>query len=415
MAHVSYSGLQNPDEVIEKMYEFLVAKGFTVAQPLRDDVNIFDKSTVDGKQFVILDTSGDYFVSFRSSNGTQIFGITDDAAMDLATKVSANNNSLDTQQYRGIGMTISEGYSSLARWYNQFRVPVNHNGLYAQGIWMPMPRLAIHQTTPIEYNKTQPTFAGTTSTCKYTLHCNCVLHPGYTVLFSLVKEDSEYYQVTHMGFGYLNKYDSWIGGIFMTGSANQTMINSYKVYNDFDPSNSANHNTDSYILPILSSSNTTTTYLRINIEEAISDWRGNIYWASSGTDNITGKKLSLPIRTSTSTNGEIPHFWYLQSHGRLDWGRNINTLNCITVNMPLYFAIQVDPDMLNNFSAVGVPSGIYFCCMLNMQTGHTYEISYPDSNDLCQVFPMGRRRGGYGYDGIAFRQKETDDTITLAD
>ena len=51
--------------------------------------------------------------------------------------------------------------------------------------------------------------------------------------------------------------------------------------------------------------------------------------------------------------------------------------------------------------------------MLNMQTGYTYEMSYPKSNDLCQVFSESCRRDKYGFDGISIRQSEDDsDSIT---
>ena len=41
-----------------------------------------------------------------------------------------------------------------------------------------------------------------------------------------------------------------------------------------------------------------------------------------------------------------------------------------------------------------------------MQTACTYEMSYPKSGDLVQVFPMGKRRGFYGFDGISIKQSD---------
>ena len=157
----------------------------------------------------------------------------------------------------------------------------------------------------------------------------------------------------------------------------------------------------------------------MDIDAAPSDERGNIFWASSGTDNETGKKMSLPIRESINTNGRIPHYFYLQSDRNytedddppvilqtLEWGRNINVLNCMSINLPIYVSVIRDPDGLSNYSAAGVVPGVYFVCTLNMQTANIYEINYPHSGDLCQIFPMSKRRGVYGFDGISIRQTE---------
>ena len=166
---------------------------------------------------------------------------------------------------------------------------------------------------------------------------------------------------------------------------------------------------DYSVYPILSSGKESNTFLRIDIDNATSDSRGNIYWASSGEDNITGKKLSLPIRTGNGTipygNGEIPHFYYLQSHSRLDSGRNVNTLNCITLNLPIFMAVCVDPDYLQNYAAVGEVRGVYFISMFNLQTSSVYTINRPDSTESCQGFSVGRRRGNYGFDGISILQQ----------
>jgi len=212
---------------------------------------------------------------------------------------------------------------------------------------------------------------------------------------------SQLFQTTHLIFGNLDKYDTWTGGAYFSGSATRYMMKTaYKVYEDEDESDEA-------ILPVLSSGQYSNTFLRIDIDEAPTDARGNIYWASSGNDNITGKRLSLPIRVKgQAQNGKIPHYLYLQSKERLDWGRDINTLNCITINMPIYFSVCVDPDAMDLYAPAGAANGIYFISTLNMQTSHTYEIQYPESNILCEIFPMGKRRGYYGFDGISIYQEE---------
>lgn len=270
---------------------------------------------------------------------------------------------------------------------------------------------------------------------KFTLFCNEVLDPTdeyiSTITFSLLKTNDSYYQVSHLIVGNLIKYDKWTGGIIFSGSANRyNMIPANYLYKHDKIS-------DKVIYPVLSSGKESNTFLRINIDNAPENTRGNILWASSGQDNITGKPLSLPIRTgngvvvnktvgttlskedgSTWTvsvgngntpygNGEVPHYYFMQSHERLDSGRNVNTLNCITINMPIFAAVLVDPDQLNNYAAAGEVLGVYFVSMYNIQTSSVYEINYPSSNDTCQAFSVGKRRGVYGFDGISIKQMDT--------
>ena len=243
---------------------------------------------------------------------------------------------------------------------------------------------------------------------KYTLFCNEVKNDDgteSTLIFSLMKSKGDWFQVSHLVVGNIDKYDVWNGGIFFSGSATRyNMKVANKLY-----SNSAK-TLDSNIYPVLSSGKDTNTFLRIDIDNATSDVRGNIRWASSGEDNITGKKLSLTIRTGNGTipygNGEIPHFYYLQSHSRLDSGRNVNILNCITLNLPIFMAVSVDPDDLQNYAAVGEVRGVYFVSMFNLQTSSVYTINRPTSTESCQGFSVGRRRGNYGYDGISILQQD---------
>lgn len=242
---------------------------------------------------------------------------------------------------------------------------------------------------------------------RYTLYCNEVISDDKkesTLVFSLVRSNHDWNQVSHLIVGNLDKYEKWSGGIYFSGSANRyNMKQSIKLYGTDTKTN------DYSVYPILSSGKESNTFLRIDIDNATSDSRGNIYWASSGEDNITGKKLSLPIRTGNGTipygNGEIPHFYYLQSHSRLDSGRNVNTLNCITLNLPIFMAVCVDPDDLQNYAAVGEVRGVYFISMFNLQTSSVYTINRPDSTESCQGFSVGRRRGNYGFDGISILQQ----------
>ena len=233
--------------------------------------------------------------------------------------------------------------------------------------------------------------------------------------------------MTYLIVGNLIKYDNWIGGIIFSGSANRyNMIPANYLYTHDKIS-------DKVIYPVLGSGKQSNTYLRIDIDNAPESTRGHILWASSGEDNITGKRLSMPIRTGNGVivnnsnlnkeaslwtisngdgnteygNGKVPHYYFMQSHERLDSGRNVNTLNCITINMPIFAAVLVDPDQLDNYAAAGEVLGVYFVSMYNIQTSSVYEINYPASNDTCQAFSVGKRRGVYGFDGISIKQMDT--------
>lgn len=426
MAYVAYAGLTQPNEVIEKMVTYIMSRGYNTVQTLADDLNIYDMASSDGTKYCFQSRSGDYFIVLRSANGTQIFGTNDDATMDVTTP--------DTNpDYTGVGMVVGESYSPTQRWYNQFKVPLRHKGTEVLGVFMPM--------------KVESGYS-------YTLYCNNVTEPTDTLVFSLVKENDKYHQCTHLIYADIDKYDEWDGGALFSGSSiKELMGDDVKVFEHELVS-------DQYILPVLSSGPLSNTFLRIDVDEAPTDVRGNIYWASSGSNNITGKKLSLPIRLHDITistwepertygsgsrvwymgetfqcnathissntnnpldntnlwtlvsssfppagNGKIPHYYYLQSRDRHDWGRNINTLNCITMDMPIFAAVCVDPDVLENYAAVGVVSGVNCISTLNMQTAGLYERSYPQSGDLDQIFPHGKRRGYYGFDGISVKQE----------
>ena len=410
MSYVKYTDLETPDEVLTKMAEYITSRGYTIIEPLKDDTNIYDRSSVDGKKFVFMDRTQTYYVHLRSFNEIWPFGTTDDAYMDIQTP------NVD-YKYQGIAMTVSEGYSKTQRWYNQYLVPLNLRGKDVQFVCIPVPsraELNSNGTNNENYNLN-----------KYTLYCNNIVEPSDTLIFSVVAENiggdayrGHDYRAVHLACGMLRKYDNWEGGFWFTGSTIPSMLKS--AYDLFAKSSLEDEEAfyeikDSGILPILSSGSVSNTFLRIDIDDAPKESRGYIRWASSGTDNVTGKPMSMPVRVSGGGNGLIPHYANMQSQNKLDWGRNINTLNCITLNMPNYMAVRVDPDVLNNYAACGQVTGIYYVSMLNMQTSYLYEMSYPKSLDLCQTLSYSMRRGRYGFDGISIRQLEDDSDSTEGD
>lgn len=422
MAVVKYENLQTPNEVITKMYEFLTVEcGYTPIVTLQEDLNIWNGSSADGYKFTVLNKTSDYYIHFRSANGIDIFGYSEMGSMSISSHTNTSPT-VSNQKHFGVGMTISDSFDLNRKWFDHFNVPkepkTNSNQRRVYGCFLQVPSLVTRQTSSIVYNKTARTPSGDVVTPTYTLYCNSIFNPTETVMFSLMKTDNVYYQCSHMVFGITNKFGEWEGGIYMSSSLPAIGMDSsvaVTLYNDLVPG-TTNVNNDSTVLPLFGSSLYSNTLLRIDIDEAINDSRGDIHWASSGKTKssdygFTGKKLSTPIRTGLGMNGEIPHYRYMQSQSRLNWGRDVSSLNCISVNMPIYFSVMVDPDSKMMYTPVGVITGLYYTNILNMQSGEIYATSYPDNPKTCQVFSMGKRRGIYGYDGIAFRQDDIDDSL----
>ena len=57
-----------------------------------------------------------------------------------------------------------------------------------------------------------------------------------------------------------------------------------------------------------------------------------------------------------------------------------------------------------NFSTLGYMLGVCFISMRNIAPRQLYEISYPKSGMLHQVFPYTRRRSLYGMDRFSIQQ-----------
>lgn len=407
MAYVAYKGLKTPDEVLSKIAEFIKTTDLTIVQDLVDDYDIYTASAVDGKKFAFKishsesnNKTVENVVVLRSANGTNIFGMTDDSQQNDVVIRDTNGGIgtiVDSQQlkkdihYEGIGMTVGDAYSATVTWHNQQNTPHVVKSATVLGVFMPITT----QVTDISY----------------TLYCNYLKKEEKTLVFSVVRENTFQRQSAHLIVGNLSKYDIWHGGVYFTGSLNGSIndfdmtIEAYKLFEDTYELHEA------YTLPVFCQGSKGGTYLQIDIDEAPSDSRGNIHWASSFIDKSigTGKQLAVPIRDSDG-GANIPNYYYMQSKDRLDWGNNNNLLNCITVDLPIYFAVCVDPDVIQDYACCGYCYGLSYISLLNFQTGETYHIDKYNSESLEQVFTMDKRRGWYGFDGFGVDQEIVEST-----
>ncbi|VBB05564.1 Hypothetical protein LUCI_0774 [Lucifera butyrica] len=363
MAYQLFKNVGGPNDVLTKIRDFAVAQGWTVLENLTEDLPLDGMATSDGLRLVI--QHGDVIAHFRSANGKAIF----------PTQVNTDNA-------YGIGLVCSTAYTAIpvsGKWFDQTGATVHTSGqIMGAGI-------------PVKPDS------------GWNLYLNAISDPNILLLVSLEVAAGVF---QHLAVANVQKIGSWTGGTIYSGSRNSYYM--FTASKTFDATTiEAESN------PLFGMSKYASTFLRADIDAAPQRLPA-ILWASAGADladlkyGYTGKILGLPVKkqdTLTETwDPKIPHYAYLQSQATTDPGRNVNTLNCISVNLPMALYVQRDPDGLRNFSQCGYVPGIYFVSTRNMAPGQTYEIDYPQSGKLHQVFPFTRRGGLYGYDGFSVQQ-----------
>lgn len=203
------------------------------------------------------------------------------------------------------------------------------------------------------------------------------------------------FQTTHLSFCDLDNFDNYDEtGFLISGSANNFMMDKdcYKIYDDEPLS-------DKYTRPVFGSSDMSTTFLRIYNKNKVEK---GIFWASSGTDNLTGASILSSIRTPT-IDGErskiIPSYYHMQSTDRLDWGKNFSSVSGMTLRLFIYISFKDS----SGYRPVGDILNVNFVSLWNMQTAGIYNFYYPHITTRDNVFPFGKRRGIMGFDGISIR------------
>ena len=130
--------------------------------------------------------------------------------------------------------------------------------------------------------------------------------------------------------------------------------------------------------------------------------------------NIWCTTLKMPYYMNMVTTLDInnavklPTYWPLYCKSITEMGHDVNTLNGITLLMPMYFMVKRDPQALDGYSCVGISNVIRYVNMYNMATNHIKNGNYPVEVHKYNCFQTGIRRnmfGLLGYNGIAFRQE----------
>lgn len=364
MAYQLYENLGGPDDVLAKMRNFAVDNGWTVLENLVPDISIDDTGTQDGIRLVL--QKGSVFAHFRSANGKKIF--------------DTQNSATPANAY-GIGLIGA----------------TNHTVNPPSGKWYDQPGATKHAATQQYIGVGIPVKKDS----NLRLYCNAITETAALLVFSLELEKGVF---QHLAIGDTQKVGAWTGGVIYSGSRNS--VNMFPAaWTATTIESESNH--------LFAMSQKASTFLRCDIDAAPLRVP-SILWASGGPDIsdinscFTGKILGLPVTNlnvlTASWFPKIPHYAYLQSQDSKDTGRNVNTLNCISVNLPLALYVQRDPDALRNFSQVGYAPGVFAISLRNVAPGQTYEISYPQSGNLYQVFPHVRRGGTFGYDGFSVKQ-----------
>lgn len=371
MAYQLVQNVGSPNEVLGKIRDFALANGWTVLENLTSDPSIDGTVTEDGLRLSVKAPSGDVVANFRSANGKPIF-----------------DSQANTNNAYGIGLVCSTDYTAnppSGKWYDQPGATKQVRTQEVIGVGIPCQKAG---TTPMN------------------LYLNAIANPAPLLAISLEILPGLF---QHLVVADTQKIGSWSGGCVYSGSRNSWAM--------FTAAGFARQNIEAESNHLLGMSEYASTFLRCDIDAAPLRLPA-VLWASAGADNpadvrygYTGKILGLPVKKRSIYTDpapiydpKIPHYGYLQSQTATDTGRNVNTLNCITVNLPLALYVQRDPDGLRNFSQCGYVPGAYFISTRNVAPGQTYEISYPQSGQLHQAFPHTSRGGVFGYDGLSIKQ-----------
>lgn len=349
-------------ELLNKLRDFAVSSGWAVLVET-DDLPIDGTPNIDGRRLVLQSPDQSVHASFRSAGGKKIF-----------------QTQLNTSNAYGLGLVCASGFTEhppSGLWYDQ---PGATKAVNQEVIGV---GISVHQSN------------------EQKVYFNHISDPTEMIAISVEVVPGTW---QHMAVGQVQKIGSWTGGIIYSASRNSYAMFT-AAFSKGQIEAESNH--------LFGLSKNASTFLRCDIDSAPLR-TPEVLWASGGPNSgdvaagYTGKQLALPVVNidclSLGWMPKVPHYGYLQSQTATDTGRNVNTLNCISVNLPLAIYVLRDPDGLANFSQCGYIPGLYFISTRNLAPGGTYDINYPESGTTYQALPHTSRSGVFGYDGLAIKQ-----------
>ena len=169
--------------------------------------------------------------------------------------------------------------------------------------------------------------------------------------------------------------------------------------------------------------------VRIDVDDNINNSR-NVFWSSSiaipmyrGGDYVRPRlKLGTPFNcvikrgdmnsntiTLYNTDGSpfeyddssvkysydkllTPNYVDINSHNMLNRGKSVNTLNSISLVMPMFYTVLRDPQCLNEFSYIGSTNKINYINMYNISSGKELRSDYPVDGSKYYCYNIGKRR-----------------------
>jgi hypothetical protein len=366
MAHTKVT-INSPNSFITALSQFAVTCGWHVLVE-GNDLPIDGAGVTDGKRLVIKSPGGGTFAHFRAANGKDIF--------PTVPVVTPPGGIPPAPLYKyGVGLTCSTAFTETppsGLWYDQIGVTRN----VAQeiiGVGIPLLQSA-----------------------ECTVYFNHIAEPAELIIASIELYPG-FFQ--HIAVGEVYKIGAWTGETVFSASCSSAKMFPTSIEQGFVDANSCQ---------LFASNVDANTFLHVNIDAAPLR-TPEVIWASSGTltgKGYTGKRLAFPVvhKNALAAHPKIPHYGYLQSQTPSDYGRNVNTLNCISVNLPLAVYVLRDPNGLENYSQCGYIPGTYYISTRNVAPASVYNVDYPSSGDTYQAFPHTTRGGTMGYDGFSIRQ-----------
>lgn len=375
----------SPNDLLEKLKTFLETNGWKIN---KYDYEIKTETV----------TSSTKVLHVRHPN---------DANLNINFKTFLNEDTITSKDFNqtspsnyGIGVYCSTGFDAAKAWDYQPGYPgvnsiVTCNAEAAVVIdpktGLPVPPKSCYCGIPL---------SGTSIGNYYFLLSTS---PAYLYVFVEPVAGKGIYEYIHVGN--LVKVGSWTGGYFVSASRgkynlftwtgdmdrlDQYELQNYRPYSEVDYSN---------------------LFVYGNID-ATTGWMSNTKTQGAEINCGTGRKCSGIVDPGVAN---VPSYKFLLGSGSRktipytgaflvepdETGVLCNEFNSTSVLLPLYVYAVRDPGTWGKVSVIGYPPNMYMCNIKYLAVGGSYELDHTGQHFM--TFPMSKKGGMYGYDGIAVK------------